>query len=410
MTNRSFPFEYLSSPQVEGTATDHFEQLDRFTFEILPQEALRFQAIEFWVVLPPTLLDGKFLKGIAFSQGVDAIIQNSPLVSELFHLVADSQWCSYPYSKLADGCFTSYDNSEMAQWYRNKYLDHLDTVLLPIQQADHTNERIFKPVLGVERDIDVLCLSQFDQLGNLPLIAQGLKAYRQKYPDKPLMMTLSPWKEFDLNFKGLNESEMKILREVQSILVHPTDYIRFLSGYPHYENELPRYYSRSKILLMGNLVGEKSQRAHEAFCCNTPVLHFNGLNQYTRGKNPVFPDGTSKSVDFDPEALADGIAEMLSNWHDYKPRGGYLSGGGGRRNFFNQCIDGFSYYETNLPDFTKGHHDQNYWLDLAMQENYQRSLYDFITLTDLWLAPFRVQGLAKILQVVNQLANQLRVG
>ncbi len=52
----------------------------------------------------------------------------------------------------------------------------------------------------------------------------------------------------------------------------------------------------------------------------------------------------------------------------------------GRKHFFSRCIDCFGdqYYAANVPDFSPGQHTTNLSLDLAVQQNYELSLNDFI--------------------------------
>ena len=47
-------------------------------------------------------------------------------------------------------------------------------------------------------------------------------------------------------------------------------------------------------------------------------------------------------------------------------------------NFLNKCIDSIPYFKENLPEYTPGRIQDNLWVNLAMQDNYQQSLYDFL--------------------------------
>ena len=81
---------------------------------------------------------------------------------------------------------------------------------------------------------------------------------------------------------------------------------------------------------------------------------------------------------FDAESLADTFHEVIENQGDFQPRREHLKRSG-RKHFFNRCIDSFAdYYSLKLPDFQAGRHFDNLWLDLAVQQNYELSLCDFV--------------------------------
>jgi hypothetical protein len=83
----------------------------------------------------------------------------------------------------------------------------------------------------------------------------------------------------------------------------------------------------------------------------------------------------------------------LENCGDFHPRKKYLEHAG-RKNFLNRALDSFPYYERALPDYVRGNHVENLWLDLAMQENYQLSLHDFTYDRNLLLS--KARGLERI--------------
>jgi glycosyltransferase involved in cell wall biosynthesis len=396
MPDKRYPDAYLTNPSVDRSLEAIYQDLDQFTYEVLSGETHNYPHVECFVALPPLAFDGRFIKGIYFSHGVDAIQDAYPLSRHVFFSVADSLWCNYPWSELADGYFTQYANPAREAWFRQTYPQRSAKALLPLQQADFTNEYIFRPQPGVTRDIDVFCISSYGDHSNLCLIVEALKCYREKYPDQPIKLYLTTGHEYDLNFKALNEWEMTYLRKIQEILIHPTEYIHFISGTPSYENELPRYLSRAKVFLTGQLIGEKSYRMHEAMCCNTPVVCFQQFNQYARGDAPAIPEGAGLVSDYRPEALADTLYSVLSNPLAFTPRKSYLKSSG-RARFLNTCMDAFSsYYAQRIPDYEPGQLHENYWLDMAMRDNYQLSLHEFSTQPDLWRFPFRAQGIDNI--------------
>lgn len=393
---KRFPADYLDKVVEARSLQERYQDNQGFTVECLPGETGAYGGIEFWVTLPPLFLDNRFVKGVFFSHGVDAILAQAPGLSRYFHSIADSLWCSYPWSSEADGLFTLYDNPAYLKWFCKTYPELTFKKFIPRQQADYTNEMLFSPKPGVARDIDVFCLSTFYREGNLPLIAEALKVYRQKYPENPIKLHLNTRHEFDLNFSTLNELELETLRQMQAILIHPNEYIHFVSGPIGYENDLPHYLSRSKVFLNPKLVGDKNQRTHEAMCCNTPIVCFKEFNSTVRGNTTPLAEGSGIACDFSAEALADALYQTLQHPEAFQPRQAYLQSGG-RQHFFNDCVRAFSeYYSEAVPDFPTENPHQSYWLNSALQENYGMSLYEFYTLKDLWHHPFRVQGIDNI--------------
>ena len=137
-----------------------------------------------------------------------------------------------------------------------------------------------------------------------------------------------------------------------------------------------------------------NEAIYEAMSCNTPVVCFRQFNQYVRGDAPAFPVGGGLyAPEFDAESLADTLHEAIGNHGDFHPRRCFLEQSG-RKNVFNLCLDSFPYYELALPGYQRGRHVQNLWLDLAIQDNYQLSLLDFIFDRNHLVS--RVQGLNNI--------------
>jgi glycosyltransferase involved in cell wall biosynthesis len=390
------PNEYFLNPSIEKPMEEIYAETNAFSCELLEESQRTYQEIELYVVLPPLHYDGKWIKGIWFSPGADIILKHFPQAGEMFHTIADSQWCSYPKAQRTDALFSQYNNPARDQWFRHTTPDRSQKILIPKGSADYVNERLFTPIPGQERDIDLLCVARLDVARNLPLLAQALKIYRQKYPAKKIMLTLITGQPWDFNpHQFLSEPEMMILREIESILIHPRDYIHFVKGYLYYENEFRQHFARAKAYITASLFGWKGQRMPEAMCCNTPVICLKDYNRFVRGEEPALPEGAGKMAAYHPEALADAIYDVLENQDTFHPRQAYLKQGS-RQHFLNTCIDAFPYYEKALPDYTPGKHHQNYWLDAAMQQTYQMSLYEMVTHQDLWKKPFRAQGMQAI--------------
>jgi hypothetical protein len=149
---------------------------------------------------------------------------------------------------------------------------------------------------------------------------------------------------------------------------------------------------------MGSLLDGKNNSIAEAMSCNTPVICFQTFNQYPRGQDQIFPQGSGLLSKFDPESLADTLHTAFDNLTTFKPRLNYLKYQG-RKHFFNTCLDYFSDYSSRIPDYEKGEAYHNLWLDLAIQHNYQISLHDFLYGRS---QRSQIQGLVNIYKTINQ--------
>jgi len=379
MPKGRYQTEYFANPRIhtEKSIEQIYADVDAFTMEYFEDEPDFHDRIDFVVVLPPLGYEGKFVKGIFFSQGTDFLHKLYPHLGKLFHSIGNAQWGAIPWSQASDGLFSLYDNPDRERWFRQTYPERASKTIVPLQDADHTNEYSMAPVPFVKRDTDVLCVSRMQDLKNIPMIAAALSVYRRKYG--PIRMTLILGKDVGLNMEGLTDSEREQWRKIESILKHPYDYIRIVPTANH-STELPRYYSSSKLMVLGSLFEGKNRTLHEAMCCNTPVVCFRELNQYIRGETPPFPVGGGLvAANFDAESLADTMREVIQNQGDFRPRFEYLKVSG-RKHFFSRCIDCFGehYYAANVPGFSPGQHAVNLWLDLAIQSNYELSLNEFM--------------------------------
>lgn len=376
MPRGPYPFDYLHTPATDGAPEKVYAAMDGWTNERFEDEPTARDSCEIVVPLPPVRYEGRFVKGMYFSQGVDYLLKLHPNLPLLFFSIANAQCAAYPWSKYADAYFTLYPNEHRERWYRATHPDHSRKYLIPLQDAEFTHEYIMAPVPVKSRDIDVLCVASFAAVKNLPFIAQALKIYRQKHPDRLIRMTLVTGKAFDQDLSGLDDSEKDIYRQIESILGNPHDYIDFAGLITHFDS-MPKHYSRAKVFVLGSLQEGRNRAMNEAMCCNTPVICFEEFNYHIRGGSPVFPDGAGLYARFDPESLADTIHKAISTPKQFFPRKAYLTRWG-RRNFLNTCMDAIPYYADAVLGYERGHGYSNLWLDLAIQQNYQVSLHDFL--------------------------------
>ena len=374
MPKGRYPVEYFSSAIHDKPIEHIFQDLDHFSMEYFADEEAFHSHIDAVVVLPPLHYDGQFLKGVLFTQAADFLLDRFPEIGDLFFVIANSQWCSYPKSISADAYFSCYPNADRDAWFRRTYPSRASKILLPLQDADRTHEYKMAPVKDESKAFDVVCVSRMQDLKNIPVIAAALKIFRDRY--YPIRMVLIPGKPFDLNFNGLTDHEKGVWRQVQAILKFPQDYIHLV---PHagYDSDLPKYYSNAKLCVLGALIEGKNRSIFEAAMCDTPVVWFDAFNQFARGDHQPLADNVGlAAAEFTPECLAETFFEVLENRTEFAPRKSILRVSG-RKNFLNEVIDRIPYYRDQLPDFVPGQHFANLWLDLATQNNYGLSLNDF---------------------------------
>jgi glycosyltransferase involved in cell wall biosynthesis len=400
MATGKYPFDYFANPKIDKPLEQIYADINGYTQEILSQDTHLYGQVEHVVVLPPLYWDGKFIKGIMHGNGMDVTLQEVPETAEFFHTIADAYCGAYAWTSRSDALFSVYPNPHREAWFRESHPHQAHQMLLPLHTADHINDKFFYPKPVPEKDIDLLMIARQDPAKNFPFLAQCLKAYRKKYPERSIKVTLVDAFGTDVNLSWLRFSK-QIYREVESILIHPMDYFDFYANSLS-PQQLPDLYSRAKLVILPSLVEGKNRVIYEAMLCNTPVVVFQELNQYIRGEAEILPPGGGLYAPFDPEGWADTIHQALSNLGEFNPRHQYLSGFSGRNLFFNQCLNSFPYYREHLPDFESDRdHTDNLWLDTAMLYNYQLSLQAFLYHPDPWLFPFRAQGVEHLKRVMS---------
>lgn len=377
MPRSYYPSEYFTNPYIDKPIEVIYEEYQRYTGEFLPDESMEFfHRIDFMVALPPLFYEGRFLKGLMLSQSIESINRLFPQAAELFVTMAHTMSPSYSCSPSADALLTLYENPHRNKWFKKQYPHLKEKAYIPLQDADFLSEYVF-PLCQKKRDLDLICVTRLHDLKNIPFLATVLKTYREKYPQKKIYLTLVVGKSFDINLTGLSEHEQSQFKAFETILEHPNDYIRFIPK-ADFWRELAELYSRSKICVLPTLIEGKNRSLQEAMLCNTPILCNFEYNQYIRGETPIVPEGAGLYAVFDPEVWADKIHYILNHPDEFEPRRKYLEVSG-RRNFLNIALDRLPYYAENLPGYVKGgEHCENLWLDLAIQDNYQSSLHEFL--------------------------------
>lgn len=405
-------FYFNPKLEKEKSLEQIWEEIQFYSGEFFVDDSAKFRLqTDFMVPLPPLLYEGKFIKGMYLSEGVDYIHSIFPRINELFISMAYTMWSSLPYSEKAEVYLTCFDYPERERWFKEKYPYKNDKIFIGLQDADFTNEYVFAPTWNTPKDIDVLCISRLSSVKNIHILVQALKDYHTKY-GKRLKATLITGND-GLKFA---DDEKAIITQLEDIVGGSDELKKYLNiiGRVNHGDELATYYSRSKLVVLTSIFEGKNRTLNEAMCCNTPVIVFKDLSKYTRGSDHAFPEGAGLYVPrFTPKSMCDTIYKALSNLDKFTPRRSYLTYNG-RKNFLNRCIDSIPYYRENLPEYEPGKAMENLWLDLAMQENYQLSLNDFLYaknpaihhvklheentgIMDFFNARFMIQGGEKIL-------------
>jgi glycosyltransferase involved in cell wall biosynthesis len=375
MAHGSFPREYISNPSINKPIEDIYKDLDSFTWEMLPGDSAIDNNVDFTVVLPPLQYEGCFVKGLFFSRAIDYLYDVLPGLRDLFLSMAYSMFCSYPWAASADAYLACYRNPAREAWFRRERPERAHIHFIPLAEIDHMDEYRMAPVPGLYKNIDVLCVSRLQDVKNLTMIARALKIYRSKYR-RPIRMTLVTGSRNGISPEKLPLYARQQLEALGRVLGRIEDYIDIYGRVDHW-TELPQFYSRAKVYVLGSLIEGKNRGISEALSCDVPIVCFREFNQYARQGHPILPDGTGINCAYDAESLAEAIHTVLENPASFSPRLRYLKKYG-RHNFLNQCLDYIDYYRTALPDFVPGQHGHNPWIDAALYCNYGRDLHTFL--------------------------------
>lgn len=377
-----WPSEYFTNPKPSKSIYDIWDDIDNYTFEETYSKESRYDLIDFIVPLPPLEYEGKFIKGVFYSQSCETILKKFPEVKKLFHVCANTMFSSYSKYPEADIYFACYKNRLRENYYRKKYPERKHIAFAPLQDADWTNEYVMAPTFDTPKTIDVICVSTAYPVKNLPVIAKSLKAYEAKY-GKVLKCAFAigsreaiKLENGKIDYSNMREDAKEQLEIVDKILGKTEKYINFI---PYIEyNNLAKYYSASKCAVLASLMEGKNRFLNEAMSCNVPVVVFRDFNKFARCGYPVFFNNSGEYAnEFTPESLAEAIHKVLTNPKKYQPRKNYLTYNG-RKNFVSTLLDSLPYYKQNIPDYKKGEAHNNLWIDLAIQANYQLSFVDYI--------------------------------
>ena len=382
MKGDKWPSEYFHNPTSNNPIEKIWDDIDGYTFESQFEKEDRIEKIDFVIPFIPLKYNNKIIKGCFFSQGVDIIIEKFPKLKEIFFPIANSMFSSYPQSEYADAYFTCYKNEAREKHYKEKYPNKKDIVMLPLQDADFMHEYKIAPAFNVFKTFDIFCVSTAFPVKNMPMIAKAIKKYEEKYGVALKVKYAIGNRDLIVNEdKTIDVSKLRFdaqeqLKQVMEILGDYTKYIEFFAFIDY--KDLPKYYTGAKCSVLASLLEGKNRFISEAMSCNTPIIVFKDFNKYSRGDYPVFFGNSGEyAPEFTPESLADTIHKVINNPQNYEPRKNYLIYNG-RKNFVNTIIDSIPYYAQNIPNYEKGRIQDNIWVDLAMQQNYQLSTYDFI--------------------------------
>ena len=377
-----WPESYLHNPRPNKPIEQIWDDLDAYSFEELYELPAYQKSIGFVVPLPPLIHNHHFMKGFCYTQGARLLINRFPDLQKLFFVCANSMCFSYPWSHQADCFFTCYRNPARESYYKNKYPETKNIICLPLQDADFTNDKTVSPIPNTPKTIDIFCVSTAFPVKNIPIIAQSLKIYEQKYGHRLKVVyaigshEARKLSDGTLDYSAMSDYAKAPLRAVDSILGHTKAYIDFIP-YIQY-SDLPKYYSAAKCGVLGSLIEGKNRFLSEGMSCDMPVIVFKDFNQFARGDYPVFFGNSGEYVpEFTAESLADTIRKVLMNPQNYSPRDNYLKYSG-RRNFVRTVIRNIPYYKENLPAYKTGDALSNQWINTACQHLYQTDYESFL--------------------------------
>jgi glycosyltransferase involved in cell wall biosynthesis len=374
--------EYFANPAIDKPIGEIYRDLDAFTWEHFADEPRAATETYAWVLLPPLSHEGRFVKGILFSQGADWLLSALPEVQERFLVIATSMWSSYPWTGRADGYAVLYRNPERERWFRENCPDRRAKVLIPLEGSElHFNENRFTP-LRTAPDLDVLAVGRLTPSKNLPMLAEAVQICRRKYPEherlRLTLVTNHPWGSPDCRLSKHEETELLRIERVAGAS-------SFLHLHPRVPNEqMVNLYRRAKVVVVASLIEGKNRSLREAMSSNTPVVCFSAFNRWARGDEPAIPEGAGLCAPrFDAECLADTLHEVIVHGAELTPRAAFLCSGG-KRNAFNVVLDAFgAYYETALPGFARTQHHENPWLRDALFASHGKELDAYLYQRDM---------------------------
>ena len=371
MPKGKYPVEYFLNPNIEKPIEDIYKDIDAYSGEFFEDEDLRMHT-DFIVILPPLKYEGKTTKGIFMSQGTDYLYKVSPNIGKLFFSMAYTMWSSYPWSKMADIFLTCYKNPHREEWYRKIHPENNDKILIPLQDADFTNEYWLCPEFNTPKDIDILYVSRISKVKNIPILVEALKLYKEKYGVK-LNVTMILGSSSD----NKKPAAQELLNDIRTKYGDIKEYVNLIEEVKY--GDMKKYYSRAKFTILTSLIEGKNRTIQESMACNTPVIIFKDHNKWARGPHELFYKDSGLYVpEFSAESLAETIHDGLTNYKGrFFARRNYLKNNG-RKNFINKCIDSIPYFKDNLPEYEEGRIQDNLWVDLAMQDNYQLSFNEFL--------------------------------
>lgn len=381
------PKDYFNQPSSAKPLNEIWQDIHNYTGELSADDDLitlqgvktpveLANDIDWFVVLPPMVYEGTFIKGIAITQAADWVIDQFPMVRELYHVVASSCFAGYPWSTQADAYLTCFDYPQMLEWFKQNHPERArNKVFIPLEKADYTHEYRMAPVTRLPKTTEVITISSFERFKNPELMAQALKIARLKYPHSPFKLVWVVGQEFDLNLEGLSERHRQSWTKMEAILEHISDYIYFIPKAGPYE--VSQYLSQSKVAVLSSFIEGKNRFLHEALSCNIPTIHFNNLCQYIRPEGtPYLPPNSGWTCAPEAEALADTLHHARHHYGDMTPRQAFLEHGG-RRRFLNTCMQVFPYYAQRIPGWeSQASPFENEWLQLAAQWSTGISLWD----------------------------------
>ncbi len=395
-----YPVKYFLNPNMDKVKSveEIWDDIESYSGEYFEDEEYTTDHLDVFIPLPPLWDKGKFTKGILFTQGLEYLLKLYPNLKTLFFTGAYTMWSSYSWCDKADFYLACYENKPREEYHKKKYQNKKDIIFVPLQDADYLNEYRIAPIFPVEKNIDVLMVSTPAPVKNLHIFAQAVKIYNQKYNHKlnakVIMGSNDIIKNTDgsLNYSNSPDYSKTALDEVFKFIKNDGKNIDFI---PHVNyDEISKYYTNSKCLVLASLIEGKNRSINEAASCNTPVIVFRDHNKWARGGYPIFPEGSGEYVEsFSPEALADTIYKVINNQEKYTPRMNYIKTNG-RKKFIDKLTSYIPYYRENIPEFDKTNFHENPWIDYACQAGYQLSYIDFLYDKNPILS--RTRGLSKI--------------
>lgn len=313
------PWPLILEPEPGVSPEEAYPLIQGFSWEPKPDDdPLCMQS---QILLPPLPMEDRLQKGLLITSAADWLFHHRRHWFDAFHVLASSMSLSISRSKHADAVSCLYRNPERNRRYREQHGHR--RILLPLQEADFTDETLFRPMPDQAKQYDFLCVARFSLFKNFKFLAKVMRAYKTRYGAFTLAL---PNGYRDRNPEHYEGDAADAYREFLAHVGDAEDCLRILPFRP--KDEMPRLYNQAHAFIFTSLYEGKARALVEAGYCDLPTAALDAFNRFGRGPEPVFPEGAGLTLPADPDQFAQAMYHLRMGEVRCRPRDAYLRSGG----------------------------------------------------------------------------------